>query len=176
MTLSPPVRVAAIVAALVLTGLGAVVFLLGGRAGDDTGSTVTPATNPTAHTPAKPATTPHKPALARKQPVLAPDLPRPVALAFRNRRVVVVAVYIPGSAVDSSVRNEARAGARMSLAGFVPISAASENALAKIVAKAGVLPAPAVVIMRRPGIAVTTLGVADRQTVAAAVAQAKASR
>jgi hypothetical protein len=58
----------------------------------------------------------------------------------------------------------------------LPVSAASENALEKLVAKAGVLPAPAVVIMRRPGIAVTTLSVVDRQTVAAAVAQAKAGR
>lgn len=175
MTLSPPVRVAALVAALALTALGAFVFLLGGRAQDDVGATAVPATSPAAHVQATPAA-PSKPSPVRKKPVLAPDLPRPVALAFRNRQVVVVAVYVPGSVVDAGVRREAQAGARMSVAGFVPISATSENALAKIVAKAGILPAPAVVIMRRPGIAVTTLGVADRQTVAAAVAQAKADR
>lgn len=176
MTLSPPVRVAALVAALALTGLGAFVFLLGGRAGqDDAGATTAPATKPATQLRTTP-TTASKPTIARKKPALAPDLPRPVALAFRNRQVVVVAVYVPGSAVDANVRSEARAGARMAVAGFVPISASSENALTKIVAKAGILPAPAVVIMRRPGIAVTTLGVVDRQTVAAAVAQAKAGR
>ena len=37
------------------------------------------------------------------------------------------------------------------------------------VAKAGVAPTPAVVIMTRPRIAETTLSVVDRQTVAAAV-------
>ncbi len=170
-------RVGAVVAALVLTALGAFVFLIGGRAQDEA---ATPAPSTTKHqaqvepgtNTAKPAVKPTKPT----RPALAPDLPKPVAQAFRHRRIVVVAVYVPGSAVDSAVRNEARAGARMAVAGFVPISAASENALAKIVAKAGILPAPAVVIMRRPGVAVTTLGVADRQTVAAAVAQAKAGR
>jgi hypothetical protein len=176
MTLSPPVRVAALVAAFVLTGLAAFVFLLGGRAAqDDVGATAAPATKPAVHTPTKPAA-PVKPAVTHRKPALAPDLPRPVALAFRNRQIVVVAVYVPGSAVDADVRKEARAGARMAVAGFVPVSAASENALSKIVAKTGILPSPAVVIMRRPGIAVTTLGVADRQTVAAAVAQAKAHR
>lgn len=176
MTLSPPVRVVALVAALVLTALGAFVLLLGGRAQDEVSGSVAPATKPVARVQSKHGATAAKPAPTRRKPALAPDLPRPVALAFRHRQVVVVAVYVPGAAVDAAVRNEARAGARMSVAGFVPISAASENALQKLVAKTGVLPAPAIVIMKRPGIAVTTLGVADRQTVAAAVAQAKSGR
>jgi hypothetical protein len=173
MSLNPPVRIAVFATALVLTGLGAFTFLLGGRAQDDASTAVAPATTPAARVQTKPGT-PAKPAPARTKPVLSPDLPRPVARAFLNRKVVVVAVYVPGAAVDAAVRKEARAGARMSVAGFVPVSVTSENALQKIVAKAGVLPAPAVVIMRRPGVVMATLGVADRQTVAAAVAQAKA--
>jgi hypothetical protein len=172
--LNPPARIAVFATALVLTGLGAFVLLLG-RGQDDTASPVATATTPVARAQAKPGAPAKRAATARK-PVLAPDLPRPVAKAFLNRKVVVVAVYVPGAEVDRVVRGEARAGARMSVAGFVPISATSESALQKIVAKAGVIPAPAVVIMRRPGVVVTTLGVSDRQTVAAAVARAKSGR
>jgi hypothetical protein len=169
------VRVVAVVAALVLTGLGAFVFLLGGPVAAESAAPTSPVTTPLPQatkppTPQKPAATPVK------KPVLRPDLPVPVAQALRHRKVVVVAVYVPGAAVDAKVRREARAGAKMAVAGFVPISASSENALAKIVAKTGVLPAPAVVVIRRPATVTTTLGVADRQTVAAAVAQAKSGR
>jgi hypothetical protein len=174
-TLSPPVRVAALAAALVLTGLGAFVFLLGGHARSETAATVVPATEHAVAAQPKGQTPARKPA-TKKAPALSPDLPAPVAKAFRNRKVVVVSVYVPGAPVDANVRGEARAGARTAVAGFVPISAASESALQKIVAKAGVLPAPAVVIMRRPGTVTATLGVTDRQTVAAAVAQAKSGR
>ena len=174
-TLSPPVRVAALVAALVLTGLGAFVFLLGGHARSESAARVAPATEHVATAHAKAQAPAPGPAATRSQP-LSRELPAPVARAFRNRKVVVVAVYVPGAPVDSKVRGEARAGAGMAVAGFVPVSARSENALQKLVAKAGVLPAPAVVIMRRPGVVTATLGVTDRQTVAAAVAQAKSGR
>ena len=175
-TLSPPVRVAALVSALVLTGIGAFVFLLGARSQDESVTPVAPAAQ-AVKAPAKPHATAPKPAKAKavKHP-LNPALPIPVAKALRNRQVVVVAVYIPGAAVDSFVRREARAGARMATAAFVPVSASSGNALDKIVAKTGVLPAPAVVIYKRPGVVVSTLGVADRETVAAAVAQAKSGK
>jgi hypothetical protein len=175
MTLSPPVRVAAFVAALVLTGLGAFVFLLGSKTPTEPATLAPPATKPAA-----PASTPakahrQKPAAARTSAV-ASSLPAPVAAAFRHRKVVVVAVYVPGASVDAVVRSEARAGARMAGAAFVAISSASENALQKLVAKTGVLPAPAVVILKRPGVVTMTFGVADRQTVAAAVAQTKTRR
>ncbi len=174
-TLSPPVRVVALVAALVLTGLGAFVFLLGGHAPGESAAGVAPQTEQVTPAPAK-AQAPARTPAAKRSSVLSQDLPGPVAKAFRHRKVVVVAVYVPGAPVDANVRGEARAGARMAVAGFVPVSARSENALQKLVAKAGVLPAPAVVIMRRPGVVTATLGVTDRQTVAAAVAQAKSSR
>lgn len=173
-TLSPPVRVAAIVAALVLTGLGAFIFLAGRQAPVETAAPATPTTTPT-----PPAAKPHaaaKPTPAVKKPALRPDLPAPVAAALQNRQVVVVAIYVPGAAVDSIARREAKAGARMGVAGYVPVSASSGNALEKIVAKTGVLPTPAVVIFERPADVATVLGVADRQTVAAAVRQAKSGR
>jgi hypothetical protein len=175
-TLTPPVRVAAFVAALVVTGLAGFVFLLGGRVpGTETPTPATPATKPAPRTTAAPRAT-HKPAAASPRPSLAPGFPKSVQSSLRHRRVVVVAVFIPGAAVDSLVRGEARAGARMSGAAFVRISTSNEAALQKLVSKTGVLPDPAVVIVKRPGVVAATLGVTDRQTVAAAVVQAKSGR
>jgi hypothetical protein len=168
------VRVAAIVAALVLTGLGAFIFLAGRQAPGDTAA---PAASTT--TPTPPAAKPRvatKPTPAVSKPVLRPDLPAPVAAALRNRQVAVVAVYVPGAAVDSIVRREAKAGAKLAAAAYVPVSASSGSALEKIVAKTGVLPTPAVVIFERPGNVAMVLSVVDRQTVAAAVRQAKSSK
>lgn len=176
MTLSPPVRVAAIVAALVLTGLGAFTLFLGGGVRTETATPAPPVTTKRPQVSTAPGPAAPKPSATSRKPSLNPSLPVPVAKALRNRQVVVVAVYVPGAQVDALVVREARAGAKMSVAGFVPVSASSETALEKIVAKAGVLPAPAIVIFERPGVVASTLGVADRQTVAAAVAQAKKRR
>ena len=169
-TLSPPVRVAALVAALVLTGLAATLFLLGRGTGTDTAVPTQPATRPTT-----PATTPTKGHSPTRPRALTPKSGFPLAVdrALRGHRVVVVAVYVPGAAVDRVVRREARAGAAMSSAGFVAIGASSERALQALVAKTGILPDPAVVVVKRPGIVATVLNVADRQTVAQAVAQAR---
>jgi hypothetical protein len=87
--------------------------------------------------------------------------------------VVVVVVYTPGAAVDSVVRAEARAGARAARAGFVPLSALSARLVQPLVAKTGVLPSPAVVVVRRPDVVAAELGVTDSETVAQAVAQAR---
>lgn len=175
-TLSPPVRVATLVAALVLTGLGAFVFLLGGPPAES--APTAPVAKPATRTPTPTAAKPQKAAAVSKPrlPAVAPGFPNVVERALRKHRVVVVTVYVPGAAVDAVVRREARAGAEMSRAGFAAISASSSNALQKLVAKTGVLPAPAVVIIRRPGAVKTTLSVVDRETVAAAVAQAKSRR
>jgi hypothetical protein len=42
-----------------------------------------------------------------------------------------------------------------------------------LLAKTGVLPDPAVIVLERPGVVRATLGVTDRVTVAQAVAQAR---
>jgi hypothetical protein len=80
---------------------------------------------------------------------------------------------VPGARVDRDVRAAARAGASASGAGYVAISALSERLVRPLVAKTGVLPDPAVVIVKRPDVVTTTLSVTDRETVAQAVAQAK---
>jgi hypothetical protein len=175
-TLSPPTtRVAALVGALVLTGLAAVVFLLGrGALADEPSGPATsaaPVTKPAVRVAPKPkpAATPR----AQTAPRVPSGFPAKIDHALRYSRVVVVSVSVPGAAVDAIVRREARAGAQASRAGFVAISAANERAVSGLVAKTGVLPAPAVVIVKRPGVVATTFSVTDSGTIAQAVAQAR---
>ena len=177
MTLSPPVRVLVFVGALAATGLAAFMFLMGRGGSTEPAptavlhapSTSTPARVTTSHPTAKPPS--HHPKLT-----LADGLPNVVAHALRYSRVVVVAVYVPSAPVDAYVRGEAQAGAKASRAGYVGVSASSESALQRIVAKTGVLPDPAVIVFKRPGNAVAILGVADRETIAQAVLEARGSR
>jgi hypothetical protein len=172
-TLTPPTRVAALVGALVLTGLAAIVLLLGRGmlGGDETGAAVTPtsATKPAARATAtpKPAAAPHA------KPRVSSGFPVKIDHALRYSRVVVVSVSMPGGAVDAIVRREARAAAKATRAGFVAISATNERAVSSLVAKTGVLSAPAVVIVKRPGVVATTFSVTDAATIAQAVAQAR---
>jgi len=169
LTLSPPTRLAAVVGALVLTGLAAVFLLLGrgaigGSASPSTTAPVTHATTPPAHSPAA------KPKPAPRQPS---GFPAPVDHALRYGRIVVVSVSMPGAAVDAQVRSEARAAARASRAGFVRLSALNDRAMAQLMAKTGVLPDPAVVVVKRPGTVVAMFSVADAGTIAQAVAEAR---
>lgn len=172
MTLTPPIRMFALVGVLAAVGLAAFLFLPR-PAGDDTTSAVTtPVAKPAEAQPApRPARTPR----GTPRPAVLPvsGFPLPIHRALRRNRVVVVAVYMPGASVDSVVRREAKTGARMARAGYVAVSALSERLVRPLVAKTGVLPDPAVLVLRRPGVLTTTLGVTDRQTVAQAVAQAR---
>ena len=174
MTLTPPVRVFVFVGGLLAVGLAVFVFLL--RPGGDDGTTavskptappsnVKPANDPAA---AAPRDLPSRPAA-----LPASGFPLPIHRALRRHPVVVVAVYMPGASVDALVRREAKAGARAARAGYVAVSALSERLVRPLVAKTGVLPAPAVLVLERPGVVVATLSVTDRETVAQAVAQAR---
>ena len=174
LTLNPPTRVTALVGALVLTGLAAIVFLLGRGAlgeAEPTALTAAPVTKPAGAVPVAPK--PPAAARVKPKPRAASGFPTKIDHALRYSRVVVVSVSMPGGAVDAIVRREARAGAKASRAGFVAISAANEPAVSGLVAKTGVLPAPAVVIVKRPGVVATTFSVTDAGTVAQAVAQAR---
>jgi hypothetical protein len=174
MTLTPPIRVAALVGALVATGLLAFVFLIGrGASETDASAPTTPLTRPSAQTtaPTKVSRTP--PTVRPRVVATKSGFPAPIDHALRYRRVVVVAVYMPGAAVDAVVRREARAAAVRSHAGYVPISALNERLVRSLVARTGVLPDPAVLIVERPGVVTATLSVTDRETIAQAVAQAR---
>ena len=174
MTLTPPVRIVGLVGALVATGLAAVVFVLGrGQTESEPSANSTPVTRTAPSTTAAPTAAPRTP---RTQPGAVrtrSGFPAPIDRALRRRGVVVVAVYIPGAAVDSVVRAEARAAASKTRAGYVPISALNERLVRLLVARTGVLPAPAVVIVKRPGVVAATLSVTDRGTIVQAVAQAR---
>jgi hypothetical protein len=80
---------------------------------------------------------------------------------------------MPAAPVDAIVRREARAAARAGGAGFVAMSALNERAVSGLVAKAGVLPDPAVVIVERPGAVTAIFSVTDAATIQQAVAQAR---
>ena len=173
-TLTPPIRVAALVGALVATGLAAFVFLVGRGASEaDVSASTAPATRPAA-----PATTPSQ--TAQKPPAAKvgagttkSGFPTPVDNALRYRRVVVVVVYMPGAEDDAVVRTEARAAAVRTRAGYVAISALNERLAGSLVARTGFLPDPAVVIVKRPGVVASRLSVTDRETIVQAVAQAR---
>jgi hypothetical protein len=174
-TLNSPARVATLVGALVLTGLAAVVFLVGRSALGDSSAAATkpaPVTHTTPRTMPKPSVA--RPAAhAKPHPRVASGLPARIDHALRYSRVVIVSVSMPGAPVDSIVRSEARAAAQASRAGFVRISALNETAVAALVAKAGVLPEPAVLVVKRPGTVMSTFSVTDSATIAQAVAQAR---
>lgn len=178
-TLSPPIRIFAFVGVLVAVGLAAFLFLAG-RSGVDEPTLVAAKpslTTPKAATPANAEAAPTRvaPKAKRSQAAVLPasGFPIPVHRALRRNTVVVVVVYTPGGAVDAVVRAEAKAGAKASRAGLVEVSALSERLVQPIVAKTGVLPNPAVLVLRRPGKVIATLGVTDRETVAHAVAHAR---
>jgi hypothetical protein len=178
-TISPPIRVFALLGVILATALALFLFIAGRSAttSGEIASPVTPSTRqvkthaPATRTHAKP-THPAKPRTTHFQ-TRRSGFPTAVDRAFRSHRVVVLVVYMPGSSVDALVRKEARAGAISSGAGYVPVSAANGRVAGQLVAKTGVLPDPAVVVVERPGVVQATFGITDRETVAQAVAQAK---
>jgi hypothetical protein len=124
-----------------------------------------PATRPTTH-PAKPTTQPAK--------LVTHGLPVPVARALRKHRVVVVALYAPGSKIDQLARAESRAAAKASGAGFVPLDVFRQQNGTPILNKLGMVDTPAVLVISRPANIYAKLpGVSDRLIVEQAVADAR---
>jgi hypothetical protein len=224
-TISPPIRIAAMVGVIAAAAIGLGLYLLGRPVDPATlpppqvhvprhvavkpahpavthkathkparhkPATHKPATHTTTthraavHKPATHRTTTHKPTQRPTTHTATPrskafatqpsGFPTAVDRAFRTHRVVVLVVYIPGASVDAVVRKEARAGAAATGAGFVQVSALNNALATEVLAKTGVLPEPAVLVLRRPGVVVATLGVTDRETVVQAVTQAKHPR
>ena len=174
LTLTPSTRLVAYAGVLLLTGLAAVVFLLarGALGGGESATTAsTPLVRQPVHAPAKTGTTAARPAHKPKPTPPASGLPARVDHALRYNRVVVISVSIPHAAVDSVVRREARSAATATRAGFVSLSALDEHAMTQLLAKAGVLPDPTVLVVRRPGRIVAKFSVTDAATIAQAIAQ-----
>jgi hypothetical protein len=186
LSISPPVRYAALLG-LVLALVGGGGFMLMGRSGAE--STVTAHTinlHPFGTHAKKPATTPvaqpktqtpktATPPVVKKAPdqapavlaALAAGLPAPIANALGTHPVVVVSLFNPYSEVDGIAFAEARAGAKLAGAGFVPLNVLSQSQAGKLTETLGLLPDPGVLVYARPGTLVGKLtGFADKETVA----------
>ena len=136
-----------------------------------TQATTTPVSTPASTTPAP--TKPHsQPATHAK--LNTHGLPVPVAHALQKHSVVVVAMYVPSSQVDSAAVLEAQAGAKEMHAGFVAINVLHQRSGTTILRKLGVFNTPAVLVVHRPyRIDSEFKDFVDRDVVAQAVAEAR---
>jgi len=168
MTLSTPVKIIALAGLAVVLGLVGVLLLMSGH-GTPNAVAVTP---PHAAHPSKPAApAPHR---ARVPVRIDTGVPVIVARVLQQKPVAVVVIYSSKNAGDRAVLAEARAGARLTHAGFVAADVAN-NAIASAVATwSPAVADPAVGIVRRPGkVVFLVTGPTDRQTVAQAVVSAR---
>jgi len=187
-TLSPPVRYAALLGLLAAVLIGGGTTMLGGGKATEA---VPHAINPHPFGKKKPAVTAAKPKAAtptapappvRKAPprpspavvaALAAGLPAPLARAFARHDVVVVSLYNPYSQVDGIAFAEARAGAQLAGAGFVPLNVLSQAQVGKLTEQLGLLPNPGLLVYVRPAtLAARISGFADKETVAQAAQNA----
>lgn len=188
LTVSRPIKIFALVAVIAAAGGASMLALKPKQAAappvvvsKPAAPTIPAATAPhrtsttaaTATKPAAPADRPAKHAL--KAPVVAKNgLPTVIDQALRSHRIVVVSVFDPQSSTDAISYAEAKAGASDARVGFVGISLL-DNPLAAALTTAlpggGLLPAPGVLIYRRPGTLVERIdGFTDKDVVAQAAA------
>lgn len=196
LTVSPPIRIAAIVGLVAALALGAF-FMFMGKGGDASvpstpivlkhhpfgpgvkkasGSIAKVATPTHAKVAAKAAAPKvHVIKKAAERPAaelaaLKAGLPAPVARALGTHPVVVVELTNPESEVDGIAFAEARAGAAAAGVAFVPLNVLSQADVGKLTLQFGeVLPDPGLLVYRRPATLATRIdGFADKDTVAQA--------
>ena len=175
-TISPPIRILAVVGVLAAVALGIVLFTHNRSSSNDSSATPAPAPAPSTQPVTTPA--PAHGAAAKPKVVLLPGLPKPVARALRHSKVVVVAVWSNGATGDKQSVAEAKAGAKAVHAGFLAVNVASEKTAKGLGEFAGTTTAPpAVLVVKRPGKVVNRFdGFADSQLVAQAAHDAGAGR
>jgi hypothetical protein len=200
LTVSPQIKILALVGLLAAVALAASMFVLGGsskktptvaahvpaKAHTPVRHTTKPRATVPAHAPAKPVTKTHtvshakahkkvKPARFHGNPVYA-QLPKPLQWQLAHHKVVVVSFYNPSSSVDAISVAEAHAGATDAGAGFLLVSVLDNKVagiLTALLPGGGLLPDPGVIIYRAPGdIALRLDGFADRASVAQAATNA----
>ena len=173
-TLTPPTASLALVGALVRHGLAAVVFLIGRGAA---------ARRRDARRPGYAGRR-----RGRPQPVVASPKPPPSEAASRRERlpgprsitrfgasrVVVVVVSIPGAAWTRSCAREARARRTLDAPASSRSTSSTSGDVGPLVAKPGVLPDPQSCRQAPRRGRRRRLGVTDRDTIAQAVAEARA--
>jgi hypothetical protein len=200
LTVSPQIRIVAIVGLIAALGLGASLFMLSGHSTKtETQSATTTAVRRHAP-PAKPATTPAKPHVTKPRvatkhvakpvrhhatkpakfhgnPVYA-QLPAPLQWELAHHKVVVVSLYNPSSDTDAISVAEAHAGAVSAGAGFLLVNVL-DNRVAGILtglrSDGSLLPDPGVLVYRAPGdVAIELDGFNDRDAVEQAARNALA--
>jgi len=173
-TISPPVRVLALVGVLAATGLALFFFVLGRSASEaePRQAAVTQTRSPQTTAPSG-TQTPSGGRGSATATETASGFPRPVDRALRRHGVVVVTVHMPGASVDWALLREARTGAQRADAGYVAIRGTNEGLVRTLLAKTGMLPSPAVVVVKRPGVVTSVMAAADQRVVEQAVAQAR---
>jgi hypothetical protein len=190
-TLSPPVRIAALVGLVAALALGGGMTLLGHRgeasvaaprvlkhhpfglgAKTKHATKTTPvAKHPQARPMAPVKQVPDQPSVVAA--ALAAGLPGPVATALGRHSTVVVSLYNPYSEVDGISFAEARAGAELAGVGFVALDVLSKAQVGKLTEQLGLLPDPGVLVYVRPGKLVARIGgFADKETIAQAAQNA----
>jgi hypothetical protein len=175
-TLSPPIRLLAIVGVIAVVGLGVLLLAHNRSASSSSTPSISSPTTPT-HSRVTPATKPVvKP--VRPKVALLPNLPRPVAHALRNSKVVVVVLFSHGATGDGSAVGQARTGAKSARSGFTAINVANEKIARALGTFAGAaVSPPAVLIVKRPGKIVNQFsGYADSAIIAQAALNAGAGR
>ena len=178
-TVSPRVRLFALVGVLAAAALAGGMFLLS-RQPDVVD---VPVAAPAAHPAAKAAAArpkvvaPKAKAAARAKPkaVIAPNgIPVVVMDQVAKHRIVVVAVYAGDTRLDRQAREEARAGARDARAGFAAVDI-TDRRIATSLAEgpSKTLAAPEVLVFSRSGFVGAFHGFADRTLVAQLAASAR---
>jgi hypothetical protein len=110
---------------------------------------------------------------AAEKAALDAGLPAPLARALGQHAVVVVSLYNPYSEVDGIAFAEAKAGAKLAGAGFVPLDVLSKAQVEKLTEQLGLLPDPGLLVYTRPATVVARIsGFADKETVAQAAQNA----
>ncbi len=200
MTVSPPIKIVALIGVLAAVGLFLFMQVLGHGSSSSSATKVIQPLHPvkthvtTLHptTPAKKVTvtkttTKHKTVVhvkAKPKPrvvVATPAAPTPsnglparVNEALRAYPVVVVSLYNPEASVDATSLGEAAAGAKTAKAGFLAINVLDQAQAAPFTNAFGVLQDPTLLIYARPGTLTFRVdGFADREVVAQAALSAK---
>ena len=195
-TVSPQIKILALVGLLAAVGLAASMFVLGGSSKKTPTTAVRtpvrhatkpPATPVRAHTktPVKHATKTHTVTHAKVHKKAKPtfhgnavyaQLPKPLQWQLAHHKVVVVSFYNPSSDVDAISVAEAHAGATDAGAGFLLVSVLDNKVagiLTALLPGGGLLPDPGVIFYRAPGdVALRLDGFADRASVAQAATNA----
>jgi hypothetical protein len=192
-TVSPQIRILALVGLLAALGLGASMMLFshgGSKTETQAATTNAAATTAVVTAPAKPHVTPtkvptkghapvkakpHKPAAFRGNAVYA-NLPSQLQWQLAHHKVVVVSVYNPRSDVDAISVAEAHQGATDAKVGFLLVNVLDNKVaglLTALLPGGGLLPDPGVLVYRAPGdISFRLDGFHDRAAIAQAALNA----